>query len=364
MINELNKLLKEHEAKTGQGQPNQSSQENNNAENEQQQNQPAAAAAQPEQPKISDADFLAMMKEKLGIEGESFDDIKSKFSTPKQEVATATTEEQKAAKEKERQVKVYQTFLDNGGTQEQYDSIRAILATDGLELSKKEVIKQLTDEGFTAEEAAELYKNRYYIAGEGEEDLFTETQRKFGQKALEKRAEKIKNNALEPLQKAEQLVAQQEQWNDQWGKWSTDVDEHFKSFKNEMEFSLKNDKGEEIAKLPFKMDSKEVKAIQDQLKNPKEVNELLYSKDNAKSAKTLTDLLMWAKIGQKLASKAYEAGATEMAKKVEETFPSKPLVRPITSDTAGADAKKKVSDEALKVAQNAFTPQRYRTANG
>lgn len=314
---------------------------------------------------IKDEDLLADISKRFGIELKSIDDMKGFFEKkepPKKAAAEAEmTAEEKIAAEQQKSIEIMQAFYETGGTKEQYETIQRILATDGGELSKREILSELKSEGFTDEEAVEIYKNRYYIAGEGEEDLYTETQRKLGEKKLKAREERIKNEAISPLKKAEELIESRKKINQQWKGWTESVDETIKGFNKNIEIPVLNDKGEEVGKVPYILDDKTAESIKADLQNPNTVRELLYNTDNKKGATQLAELLMWSKIGKQLASKAYQTGASNAHAEWEKKFPTKPAERPLQSGIviSHAEASRKSKGDQINKLVRRNSDQRY-----
>lgn len=286
---------------------------------QQQQEQQAQKAAAP----MADDVFEAELKTRLGIAGEEkidFEKVKSAFnpSAPPAE----PTEEEKAAAAEERKKMVFDAFIANGNTVDDWTSVQTILAKDDLSLGKEAAIAELVENGFTEEEAADIVKRRYFIK-DGEETLYSETELKYGEKKLLSKAEQRKADAKAKIEQAETLLNVHNINQKRNAEWSEMVDKAIAEVPKVIPFNVGTKEAPIVQN--FEVMPEVVTEVQKIMKDPLTARAQIYNEDGKTiDTNRLTQLLIKEKLFEKVATSSYRAGMSSGIGGVQNRFLNKP----------------------------------------
>lgn len=265
----------------------------------------AAATTTPEpEVELTEEQQKAFFK-KLGIEykgSEDFEALKNKLQ-PKP--AEPTDEEKKAAITAE-EMKMAELFVKNGGTLEQFNTIKKIANDDPAEFSKKSAIIELVEAGFTEEEAKNIAKEMYYQIeldnieqDEEESDDDFERRKKllekkvgFGSKKLNSQASTIQQQAAEVLKGLQDAIKSDELRRNEEVTFLSNVDKTLQSIPRKQTYELGKVNDMDLPPIQHEVSEDSIKAAEEILKDPAKRNNFFYNKDNSLNLTNIAPLLV------------------------------------------------------------------------
>lgn len=315
------------------------------AEGTQTGNEPAASqqadqtsqSDQPETPKISQEELKAFF-EKSGIEFDGdLEALKTKLSKsnsqqPTNENSVEETEEQKAQKAQAFERRMLDFYLQNGGTAEQFVTLKNVASMDLTELSVSELKRELKGNNFSDEEIDLILKERYYQLDEEElEQYDDETEKDFLKrkkehfsKMLGNRSAPLKNQATGILEGLKESVLQLDSLEQAEKEFSSKVDEHLKAVPRKMTFQLGESNDKQIDPIEYEVDEAVITEVSNILKDRDQREKLFFNEHNGTNLQTLSDLLIKNKILESALKKAYLEGGTRQVSEYEKVLHSSP----------------------------------------
>lgn len=269
------------------------------------------------------------------IFGEDVDEntIKEKLKpTP-----TEPTDEDKKKAKSEKEIKLLQTFVEKGGTPEQFNEIKNIANADALEFSKGEVKAELISAGFTEKEAEAIIKERYYqIELENiEQDFDNETEeefearKKFLQKKVELGTKKLASHSIYKQQQAasalkglEELVESEELQAKEEAAISSNVDELFSKLPRKQTIELGKYNDVQLSPVEHEVSEDSIKQVADILKDTAKRNNFFKNQDGTLNLPKLAEVLLNYTERDRIAKNALLEGQTRQYNEIRKTFPA------------------------------------------
>jgi len=315
-------------------------------QNQQQQQAPPA-----EQTPMDDAVFEAEMKKRLGLKADEavdFEKVKSAFNPAPAPVEL--TEEQKKAAEDARQKLVFDAFISNGNTVDDWTKAQTILAKDDIELGKEAAIAELVENGFTEDEAADIVKRQYFIK-DGEQTLYSETELKYGEKKLLTKAEQRKAEAKAKIAEAEQLLSVHDVLQKRNAEWVEQVDKVIAEVPKIFPFNVGTKDAPQVQN--FDVDTEDVAAVHEIMKDPKKARAQIYNEDGKTvNVERLTQLLIKEQLFEKVAVANYRAGNSNGIGGVQNRF----LGQPTLASSASSSGVQTNPENGAKVKNQSSNP--------
>lgn len=301
---------------------------------------PAAAApasAEPKLPEVSDEQLRQLLEGKgIKFEGD-FEGLKSKLTTPAAPVEL--TAEQKAEAEKVLDQRMLNKWIKDGGTAEEYVTMKQILAADKQQLAMAARLKELTDKGFSAEQAAEILKERYYqlnpeelVKAEDEDDdtfkkkkeLITK-KANYGKEKFESRSSQIRKDAEDRLNAIREAITNEDAAIAAEAKFSSTVEEFSKTVPRKLTFELPEVEGKKLAPVVYDVKDSDVAAVTDMLKDPAKRKQILFNEDGKLDLSKAFGLLLKNQVYESSIVASYNEGGNRQVEEIKKVFPGSPF---------------------------------------
>lgn len=286
-------------------------------------------------PKLSDDQRKAFLQEMFGEENADVEKIKEKLKP----VEVLPTDEQKKKAEADKELRLVELFIKNGGTLDQFNQIKSIANADVKELSKKDAIQEYVAAGFSEDEAKDIVKVRYFQNeldnieqdvdnDESDEDFAKRKatlQKKieFGSKKLEtKSSHKIQQagEVLKSLQQAYDSEILQQQAE---AKNSSNVDELLTKMPRKVTYELGKINDQEIPPIEHEVSDESIKQVAEILKDPAKRNNIFNNEDGTLNLSKISQLLINNFEYERSLKNAYLEGGSRQVAIFEKTFPAR-----------------------------------------
>lgn len=273
---------------------------------------------------------------KMGIEYKGDED----FETVKEKLKPAEAQPSEEDKKKAisaAELKMAELFIKNGGTLEQFNTIKSIANADPKEFSKKAVIIELTDAGFTEEEAKDIAKERYYqIELANVEQEVDETDEEFaarkdklqkkidfGTKKIQTKSSYLQTQAAGVIKGLQEAIEAEELQGKTEAAFLSNVDKTLSTIPRKQTFELGKVNDQDIAPILHEVSDESVAKVAELLKDPAKRNQFFYNQDNTLNITNLTPLLLNHFEINRAIKGALLEGQTRQVAIFEKTFPSK-----------------------------------------
>lgn len=273
---------------------------------------------------------------KMGIEykgEEDFEAIKEKLKPTEAQ----PSEEDKKKAISAAELKQAELFIKNGGTLEQFNTIKSIANADPKEFSKKAAILELTDAGFTEEEAKDIAKERYYqIELDAIEQEVDETDEEFaarkaklqkkidfGTKKIQTKSSYLQKQAGDVIKGLQEAIEAEELQGKTEATFLSNVDKTLSTIPRKQTFELGKVNDQDIAPILHEVSDESLAKVAELLKDPAKRNQFFYNQDNTLNITNLTPLLLNHFEINRAIKGALLEGQTRQVAIFEKTFPSK-----------------------------------------
>lgn len=325
----------------------------------------AAAGTEVKLPEVNDDQLRELLKAKgISFEGD-FEGLKSKLTTPAAPVEL--TAEQKAEQEKQLDQRMLNKFLALGGSAEDYVALKQIVAADKEQLAVAARLKELTDKGFTADEAAEILKERYYrlnpeeLVKDEEEDDDTFKKKKdlitkkanYGKEKFESRSSQIRKDAEDRLNAIREALANEDAEIAAEAKFSSTVEEFSKTFPRKLTFELPDVEGKKLAPVEYEVRDSDVTAVADLLKDKAKRKQILFNEDGKLDLSKAFGLLLNNQVLKSAVTASYNEGGNRQVEEIKKVFPGSPF----DLGVGGNSAKKTEPGKITRAGKPQVVPQ-------
>lgn len=295
----------------------------------------AAAAEENKEVEFTEDQKKAFFK-KMGIEykgEEDFEAIKEKLKPA--EALPSDEDKRKAVAAAE--LKMVDLYIKNGGTLEQFNTIKQIANADPKEFSKKAAILELVDAGFSEEEAKAIAKERYYqIELDTIEQEVDETDEEFearkaklqkkidfGTKKIQTKSSYLQKQAGDVIKGLQEAIEAEELQSKNEAIFLSNVDKTLSEVPRKQTFELGKVNDREIAPILHEVSEDSVAKVAELLKDPAKRNQFFYNQDNSLNIANLTPLLLNHFEMKRAIKGALLEGQTRQVAEFEKVFPSK-----------------------------------------
>lgn len=250
-----------------------------------------------------------------------------------------STEELKA-QETALEKRMLDFYLEKGGTVEQFAGMKQIASADLTELSKSQLTKELKEAGFNEDQIKAIQKERYYQLEQAEIDEITDPVEKelaqkkldWGKKKLEGKATHIKKQAEESLNTLKQVIAEQDKQTatsaeakklqaTKETELTSNVEAHFKTVERKLTLQLGKVDDIEIAPVEYEVPETAIAEAESILKDPAKRKHLLYNDDGGLNIKSLSEIILKAKMFESAAKTSYLEGGNRQVEIFKKVFP-------------------------------------------
>lgn len=288
-------------------------------------------------PEVSDEQLRQLLESKgIKFEGD-FEAMKSKLTT--QAAPTELTAEQKAEQEKALDQRMLNKWMAGGGTAEGYVALKQILAADKQQLAVAARLKELTDKGFTAEQASEILKERYYQLnpdelerGEDEDDEtfnkkkeFITKKANYGKEKFEGHSSLIRKEAEDQLNAIREAITNEDAEKVAEEKFSSTVEEFSKTVPRKLTFELPDVEGKKLAPVEYSVSESDVKVVTDMLKDKATRKQILFNEDGKLDLSKAFGLLLNNQVLKSVVTASYNEGGNRQVEEIKKVFPGSPF---------------------------------------
>lgn len=273
---------------------------------------------------------------KMGIEykgEEDFEAIKEKLKPAEAQ----PSEEDKKKAISAAELKQAELFIKNGGTLEQFNTIKSIANADPKEFSKKAAILELVDAGFTEDEAKDIAKERYYqIELDAIEQEVDETDEEFearkaklqkkidfGTKKIQTKSSYLQKQAGDVIKGLQEAIEAEELQGKTEATFLSNVDKTLSTLPRKQTFELGKVNDQDIAPILHEVSEDSVAKVAELLKDPAKRNQFFYNQDNTLNIANLTPLLVNHFEMKRAIKGALLEGQSRQVAEFEKVFPSK-----------------------------------------
>lgn len=273
---------------------------------------------------------------KMGIEYKGDED----FETVKEKLKPAEAQPSEEDKKKAisaAELKQAELFIKNGGTLEQFNTIKSIANADPKEFSKKAAILELVDAGFTEDEAKDIAKERYYqIELDAIEQEVDETDEEFearkaklqkkidfGTKKIQTKSSYLQKQAGDVIKGLQEAIEAEELQGKAEAEFLSNVDKTLSTLPRKQTFELGKVNDQDIAPILHEVSDESVAKVAELLKDPAKRNQFFYNQDNTLNIANLTPLLVNHFEIKRAIKGALLEGQTRQVAEFEKVFPSK-----------------------------------------
>lgn len=282
------------------------------------------------------ADQLKALLKSLNIDFDGDTEaLKEKFKPH----AEAPTEEEKKAAQAAEEKAMLDLYIESGGDIDTFSNIKYLTTAPIEELSKSAAIKELTDAGFTKEEAETELAHRYYIQAaqelndldkdnfESDEDYEAEKARlqkrvDFGAKKLANKSAHIRKEAEQFFNKLKDGIKAKELQKQQEAQYSANVAEHFSKLPREITLELGERNGQKLAPVQFKVSDAEITPAQEILKDPAKRQQFFFNQDGTLNIDNASKLLIAYFSQQRIAKVSLQEGEHRNTQTWRSQFPA------------------------------------------
>lgn len=272
---------------------------------------------------------------KMGIEYKGDDDFEAVKEKLKPTAQPSEEDKKKAISAAE--LKQVELFIKNGGTLEQFNTIKSIANADPKEFSKKAAIIELIDAGFTEEEAKDIAKERYYqIELDAIEQEVDETDEEFearkaklqkkidfGTKKIQTKSNYLQKQAGDVIKGLQEALEQEELQKKTEAEFLSNVDKTLSTIPRKQTFELGKVNDREISPILHEVSDDSLAKVAEILKDPAKRNQFFYNQDNSLNIANLTPLLLNHFEMNRAIKGALLEGQTRQVAEFEKVFPSK-----------------------------------------
>lgn len=287
----------------------------------------------------AEVDFTAEQKKaffkQLGVDYNSDEDIETIKNKLKPADAEPSEEEKRKA-EVAAEMRLLDLFVKNGGTPEQFSSIKNIANADPEEFSKKAVVMELVQNGISEEEAKAIATEMYYqnLLDNIEQDIDEEDkdfearknalQKKvdIGNKIIKAKSTSIQKNAADVIKGLKQALEEEELHSKNEATFLSNVDKTLTTLPRKQTFELGKVNDREIAPVLHEVSEDSIKQVAALLKDPAKRNQFFYNQDNTLNLTNLTPLLLNHFEIQRAVKGALLEGQTRQVAEFEKVFPA------------------------------------------
>jgi hypothetical protein len=273
---------------------------------------------------------------KMGIEYKGDDDFEALKEKLKPTEAQPSEEDKKKAISAA-ELKQAELYIKNGGTLEQFNTIKSIANADPKEFSKKAAILELIDAGFTEEEAKDIAKERYYqIELDAIEQEVDETDEEFearkaklqkkidfGTKKIQTKSSYLQKQAGDVIKGLQEALEYEELQKKTEAEFLSNVDKTLSTIPRKQTFELGKVNDREISPILHEVSDDSVAKVAELLKDPAKRNQFFYNQDNSLNIANLTPLLLNHFEMNRAIKGALLEGQTRQVAEFEKVFPSK-----------------------------------------
>lgn len=229
-----------------------------------------------------------------GISFETIDELKSKLSPGNTQGngnsggSNDLTEEQKKAAAEARERAMIDEHLSLKGTVEQYTLFKEVIAADKQQLGLQREIKDLTDLGFSQEDAIKLAKQRYFqltdeeiaaIENEDEKKVATK-QREAGASKLQRKGSYIQNNATQYFEQLSKNIEGRETERKLMEQHTSKVEDAISKFVRKEQLKLGKIDDQDVDPIDdFEFSDTALASAKEVLVDQKKFEEQLFTKD-------------------------------------------------------------------------------------
>lgn len=302
-------------------------------------NNNSGAATQKTQAEIDAEKIAEDEKVPRGTKPLTDDEIKAEYEKRFPTKLAPTTEELKA-QETALEKRMLDFYLEKGGTVEQFAGMKQIASADLTELSKSQLTKELKEAGFNEDQIKAIQKERYYQLEQAEIDEITDPVEKelaqkkldWGKKKLEGKATHIKKQAEESLNTLKQVIAEQDKQTatsaeakklqaTKETELTSNVEAHFKTVERKLTLQLGKVDDIEISPVEYEVPETAIAEAESILKDPAKRKQLLYNDDGGLNIKSLSEILLKAKMFESAAKTSYLEGGNRQVEIFKKVFP-------------------------------------------
>jgi hypothetical protein len=274
----------------------------------------------------------------LGVDYKGDEDIEQIKEKLKPTVALPSEEEKKKA-ENDKELRLVELFVKNGGTVDQFNAIKQIANADQKEFSKKEAIAEFMEAGFTEDEAKVMAKERYYqiqldeitqdLDNEESDEDFEKRKKAlqkkidFGSKKLEQKSSYKIQQAAAILNSLQDAIKSEETEVKNEAKLSSNVDEMLKNLPRKVTYELGKVNDQTIAPIEHEYSEESIAKVAAFLKDKAQRNNFFYNQDNSLNIQNLTKVLLNNFEQERIVKNALLEGQTRQVAIFESVFTSK-----------------------------------------
>lgn len=245
------------------------------------------------------------------------------------------TEEQKVAKEKEKDEKRLQLYLKNGGKVEDYVGLKQVLDSDLTELSKAELTRELKALNFDDETIAEMQRERYYQLNPDEleqsddetDEEFEKRKAKikakveFGSNKLTNRSAHLKDKAKYILDNLDKAIEAEELQKQDEVKFIAKINEVSKTLPRKLNIPLGKLNNEDLGTVDIDVQETSIAEITEQLKDASQRNKILYTEEGDLNVERISTLLLKEKLFDAGTREGFLSGRNDQIEKFKKVFP-------------------------------------------
>lgn len=277
------------------------------------------------------------MKEYFKAKGIEYDgDIEALKNKLKPVAATLTPEEEEK-KKVAFELRMANLYVERGGTLESFQSIKEMMSADPNELSRKQLEKQLIENGVEKEDAVIAVKQMVLAhdlenleQGTDEDDTAFEKRKAKLQKEVDAGAKVMANLGLPIIQKAKSIYESLENQVKaidseaaEEAELSSNIDAYFKELPREMSLEIGKINEKDIPAVKVPISEEAIASVLSVLKDPKKRDALFYDENGNFNVKTIAGILVRNAILEATARQSLIEGQNRQVEILKERFPNR-----------------------------------------
>lgn len=273
----------------------------------------AQAAAPPEE--VADTPEQIAMRY-LKEQGISVSNISELQSAMNRTEGGEESEEQKKRREQQKEQKLLNTFLEKGGTMDDFYRLRKLKEVKDEDFMREKFHAQMREfnPDLDADEIDDVFNRQYFIGADGE---YNEHEQKYGRKRLTEEAQFLRTQESEPLSVVEHQMQLDEAASQSHKEWEKLVDTWSAQMPRKIDIPIGKMGDNDLGNFSYTLSEDEQRDMLQDLKNPNHLLEVVGEQKDGKFTKKtdlnkLHDLLLWKRFAQKMikaaASENYSKG--------------------------------------------------------